>query len=468
MKSSSFSRRGFIKAAASSVAATAAATVSGQLPSRPPNIILIVADDLGYGDLSCYGSGISTPNCDTMAQQGMRFIQHYAGSPVCSPSRAALLTGRYAPRTGVPYVLQASATNGLAPSEVTIAQMLKAVGYNTMCVGKWHLGSLPEFMPNSRGFDQFYGLPWSVDMAPRPLMQNTTVVEQPANLNTLTQRYTQQAVNFISNSQNTPFFLYFAHSFPHIPLGASSTFEGSTRKGPYADTVSEIDWSVGQILQTLKNNNIDGSTLVIFTSDHGPWYQGSTGGLRGRKGETFDGGMRVPFIARFPGYVPAGLVNWGGVATALDVLPTLAAVSGAALPANPLDGVNIWPMLSGQQQSVSRDIFLFIDTWNIQAARLNQWKLHVARYNTPPWIPLSDDGRYNLPLANPELYNILDDPAESTNLAVDNPQVVADIQSRIANWLAGMPDGVQSAWNQTTSTQVGFSPDGAWPVKYTP
>src|SRR5580704_7765956 len=214
MRSLAFSRRGFIRGAAASLAAT---TASSQTLTRPPNIVLIIADDLGFGDLRCSGSQFPTPNLDNMAQQGVQFTQYYAGSPVCSPSRASLLTGRYAPRTGVPDVLQANATTGLAPTEVTIAQMLKTANYDTMCVGKWHLGSLPQFMPTTRGFDQFYGLPYSVDMSPLPLMQNTTVIEEPANLNTLTQRYTQQAVNFISNSQGNPFFLYLAHSFPHLP-----------------------------------------------------------------------------------------------------------------------------------------------------------------------------------------------------------------------------------------------------------
>jgi arylsulfatase len=393
----------------------------------------------------------------------MQLSQYYSASPVCSPSRAALLTGRYAPRTGVPEVLQANSTSGLAPTEITIAQMLKRVGYNTMCVGKWHVGSLPQFMPNSRGFDQFYGLPYSVDMTPLPLMQNSTVIEQPANLDTLTQRYTQQAMNFISNSHGNPFFLYFAHSFPHIPLGVSSAFQGLTGMGRYADTVAEIDLSVGQVLQALQNSGLDNNTLVIFTSDHGPWYQGRTGGLRGRKGETFDGGMRVPFIARFPGYIPAGQSEAGRivhhknsseVATALDLLPTIAYLTGAALPSNPLDGMNIWPMLTGQQTLVPRDIFLFIDGWNIQAARSGPWKLHVARYNTP--------------LAHPELYNILEDPDESSNVAADHPQIVTAIQSRITALLAEMPQGVQTAWNQTISTPVGWSADAAWPVKYTP
>jgi arylsulfatase len=457
------SRRGFFKSAALGSVVTAGALAQSRSPQ--PNVVLIVADDLGYGDLNCYGSSIPTPKIDSLAREGVQFTQYYAASPVCSPSRASLLTGRYAPRTGVPYVLQASDTHGLLNTEVTMAQMLKGAGYRTMCVGKWHLGSLPQFMPNSKGFDEFYGVPYSIDMSPLPLMQNTNIIEEPANLNTLTERYTQQAVNFISNSQKKPFFLYLAHSFPHIPVATSEAFKGITGKGKYADTIAEIDASVGSVLQALQSNNIDNNTLVIFSSDHGPWYQGSSANLRGRKGETFDGGMRVPFVARFPGSIPAGQVNSTGIATALDLMPTVASLTGAALPANPMDGVNIWPMLTGTQDAVARDAFLYIDTYNIQAARLGPWKLHVARYNTPPWVPLPKVGRTNLPLANPELYNILNDPGESSDVAQDYPQIVAEIQARINSLLPQMPSQVQSAWKTTTGTPVQWNAAGAWPVE---
>ena len=446
----------------------AVTSLSGQsIRPQRPNIIVIVADDLGFGDLHSYGSKLSTPNLDAMAQQGIQFNQFYSASPVCTPSRAGLLTGRYAPRTGLPDVLQANDTKGILASETTMAQLLKGAGYSTMCVGKWHVGSLPQFMPNNRGFDQFYGVPYSADMDPLPLMQNLTVIEPKATLNTLTQRYTQQAVNFISNSQGAPFFLYMAHSFPHIPLAMSPAFKGSTGKGRYADTIAEIDWSVGQVLQALQTNNLDNNTLVVFTSDHGPWYQGSPGNLRGRKGETFDGGMRVPFIARFPGMIAPGQVNSTGVASALDLFPTVAGLSGAPLPGNPMDGVDIWSMMTGQQDSVQRDVFLYIDSVYIQAARLGPWKLHVARQNLPPWIPVPDGGRWNLPLRNPELYNLTSDPGESLNVAPDNPQVVADILARINNLLPNMPNAVQNAWNMTMSTQVCDTPDGGWPTKLT-
>lgn len=465
MRFGSVSRRGFLTSAAAGT--VAARTLTGQsLPSRSPNVIVIVADDLGYGDLHCYGSKVPTPNLDAMAQDGIQLNQYYSASPVCSPSRAALLTGRYAPRTGVPDVLQPNSRTGLLGSESTIAQMLKGAGYNTMCIGKWHVGSQPEFLPNNRGFDQYYGLPNSVDMGVMALVQNTTVIESPTDPSTLTQRYTQQAVNFISSAQNKPFFLYLAHSFPHHPAAVSNAFKGVTGMGRYADAVTEIDWSVGQVLQALRDNNIDNNTLVVFSSDHGPWFQGSPGTLRGRKGETFEGGMRVPFIARFPGYIPARQVI-SGVATALDLLPTIAALTGASIPGNPLDGVNIWPMLSGQQDSVQRDVFLYIDSLYIQAARFGPWKLHIARQTTPPWIPVPASGRWNLPLKKPELYNIESDPEESFNLAPDNPGIVKDILVRINNLLPGMPVEVQNAWSMTTNTPVCDIPDGGWPSRLT-
>jgi arylsulfatase A len=460
------SRRGFFVSAA--VGSVAAKALKGQaLPSQRPNIIVIVADDLGFGDLHSYASKVPTPNLDAMAQDGIQLNQYYSASPVCSPSRAALLTGRYAPRSGVPDVLQSNSKTGLSGSETTIAQMLKGVGYSTMCVGKWHVGSQPEFMPNNRGFDQYYGVPNSVDMEPLSLLQNSSVIEDRTNPATLTQRYTQQAVNFISSGQTKPFFLYLAHAFPHHPAAVSNAFKGVTRMGRYADAVAEIDWSVGQVLQALRDNNIDGNTLVVFSSDHGPWYQGSPGTLRGRKGETFEGGMRVPFIARFPGYIPAGQVNSNGVATALDLLPTIAAVSGAPLPGNALDGMSIWPMLSGRQDSVDREVFLYIDSLYIQAARLGPWKLHVSRQTMPPWVPVPESGRWNLPLKNPELYNIQNDPEESFNVAVDNPRIVSDILARINNLLPGMPKEVQNAWSMTMNTPVCDIPDGAWPSKLT-
>src|SRR5580698_8742574 len=296
-------RRSFLKAAGGALVCS---SMMRSQPAKPPNVVLILCDDLGFGDLHSYGSSIATPNVDAMAQEGVRFRQFYSASNVCSPSRAALLTGRYPTRVGVPDVLTPDATSGLNLSEKTIAEVLKPVGYSTMCVGKWHLGTQPQFMPTSRGFDSYYGIPYSNDQSPSILVQNTTVIESPVVLDTLTQRYTQQATNFIKASKSSPFFLYLAHTFPHIPLAASNAFLGKSGLGLYGDVVEEIDWSVGQVLQSLKDNGVDNNTLVMFTSDNGPWFLGSPGKLRGRKGWSYEGGVREPFIARFPGRIPAG------------------------------------------------------------------------------------------------------------------------------------------------------------------
>ncbi len=469
-------RRAFLKAAGGAL--LAASTAWGEQP-KPPNFVIILCDDLGYGDLHCYGSSIPTPNIDAMAQEGVRFEHFYAASNVCSPSRAALMTGRYPARVGVPGVLAPTSITGLSTSETTIAEMLKPRGYKSMCVGKWHLGSQAKYLPTSRGFDQYWGIPYSHDQDPCVLMRGTDVIESPVQLDTLTQRYTQQAVSFIQSSRGAPFFLYFAHTFPHIPLAVSRAFKGSTGLGMYADVVAEIDWSVGQVMQALKDNGVDDNTLVIFTSDNGPWFLGSPGKLRGRKGWTYEGGVREPFIARFPGRIPAahllprsqdvhaerdpaGRVS-NTMATMMDIYPTIAALAGATLPNKPMDGVNIWPVLTGEQQGISRDVFLYFENWDVQCARLGVWKLHVSRSNAFPWSPDPVVGRLNLPLAEPELYNLERDPDESYNVAADNPAIVANIRSRILQLLPSFPSQAMDAWNATMSLQsTGF--EGSLPV----
>ena len=461
-------RRTFLKTAGGALLAASAARSQ---PPQPPNFVVILCDDLGYGDVHCYGSNIATPNIDGMAREGVRFTQFYSTSNVCSPSRASLMTGRYATRVGVPDALPADATTGLSLSETTIAQMLKPAGYSTMCVGKWHLGQLPQYMPTSRGFDAFYGMPYSNDLSPSVLMQYAKVIESPVNLSTLTQRYTQQAVNFIQSAGNKPFFLYFAHTFPHIPLAASTAFQGQSGMGQYADVVQEIDWSVGQVLQALQSSGVDNNTLVLFTSDNGPWYLGSPGKLRGRKGWSYEGGVREPFIARFPGRIPADIPKSPGprvsnaVVTMMDILPTIAGLANATLPSAPLDGLNIWPILTGDRETIERDAFLYFDSFNLQCARLGPWKLHVSRYNDFPWSPDPPGGRINLPLIDPELYNLEADPDESYDVAAANPQVVAQIQTRIQALLPTFPADVANAWQVTMNQQnVIQAPDGGLPA----
>ncbi len=456
-------RRGFLKAAAA-----AAMTVSGRAQSsRPPNIVFILADDLGYGDLSCYGGSIDTPNLDQMAQEGMRFTHYYSAAPVCSPARATLLTGRYAPRTGCPGVLDSNDPGGLALSETTLARTLQRAGYATMAVGKWHLGTPPPFLPTNRGFNEWYGIPYSNDMWPRPLMHNLDVIEQPAELDNLTQRYTAWATNFIQQSSGSPFFLYMPHTFPHIPLAASAAFQGQSGNGLYGDVVQELDWSVGQVLQSLQDNGVDSNTLVMFSSDNGPWYQGSPGLLRGRKDDTYEGGMRMPFIARWPGMVPSGQ-TCQALASSLDILPTVTKLTGAALPQNPLDGVDISSLLLGQQSAVNRDAFLYFNNVFLQAARYGPWKLHVSRFNAPSYAPMPPGGLQNLPLPAPELYNVVTDPEESYDRAARNPDIVADLQSRMNRLIQTFPTNVVNAWNSTMATAVQSTPTDALPVAQPP
>jgi len=481
-------RRDFLKAVAGgALLAGGGSSLRAQTAATAPNIVVILADDLGFGDLRCYGSNIPTPNIDSMAVEGVRFEHFYSASAVCSPSRAALMSGRYPTRVGCADVLSPSDGAGLSLSETTIAQMLKPAGYKTMCVGKWHLGTSAAYLPTSRGFDHYWGIPYSNDQTPSILMQDTAIIESPVELDTLTQRYTQQATSFIQQSKSSPFFLYFAHTFPHIPLVASAAFKGSTGMGLYADVISEIDWSVGQVLQSLKDNGLDNNTLTIFTSDNGPWYLGSPGKLRGRKGWTYEGGVREPFIARFPGRIPAGRlaaqtpapsaasaspgheVNEASsrvstsMATMLDLLPTIAGLTNSKLPGK-LDGVDIWPILSGKQESVDHDIFLYFDSWNIQCARLGPWKLHVARYNDFPWNPDPPGGRLNLPLTPPELYNVVTDPDESYDVAADNPAIVSDIQARIVAALPTFPAAVRNSWTVTMALKAS-APDGGLPIQ---
>ena len=437
----SLSRRHFLAAASGALAAQAA-------PTRPPNVVIIFCDDLGYGDLGCYGSTIRTPNLDRMAAEGMRFTHFYSANPVCSPSRASLMTGRYPTRVGVPRVLNPKDTTGLPDSETTLAQVLKARNYKTMCIGKWHLGHLPQYLPTNRGFDEYFGIPYSNDMDPRVLLHNTEVVEQQATLETLTPRYTEHALRFISQSKGSPFFLYFAHTYPHIPLAASPRFRGKSRQGLFGDVVEEIDWSVGEVFAALKKHGLDNNTLVLFSSDNGPWFQGSPGRLRGRKGSTLEGGVREPFIARLPGRIPKGRLC-SGVGSMMDILPTVARLADAPLPKNPLDGIDMWPLLSGQKAELDREALLYFDNVNVQCARFRQWKLHIARYNTFAFSPPPAGGRVNLPLRHPELYDLLLDPDESYDVASEHPEVVKDLQARIERLMGSFPEPIRKAYADT-------------------
>ncbi len=422
---------------------------------RPPNVVILFADDLGYGDLGCYGAPeIKTPHLDRMRAEGMLFTDFYSASPVCSPSRAALLTGCYPPRAGITQVFFPHHDTGLADGEVTLAEVLKTRGYATACIGKWHLGHKPAFLPTRQGFDRYFGIPYSNDMwvdptatvaedcvfreglnlaalrdntkrsGKVPLMRGERVVEYPADQSTLTQRYTDEAVDFIKTNRDKPFFLYLPHTMPHIPLAASDAFRGKSDRGLYGDTIEEIDASTGRILRTLKDLGLDGNTLVIFTSDNGPWNLskgrgGSSGPLRGYKFSTYEGGMRVPCLMRWPGTVPA-MSSCNEPVGTIDLLPTIAAIAGTKVPrGRVIDGRDIRDLLTGLPGATSpHETIQYWRMDDLQAIRHGDWKLRDVT---------DKKGRRTV-----ELYDLRHDVAESVDLAGKHPRRVADLQARLA------------------------------------
>ena len=447
----SLSRRAFL-------AASALAPAVAQ--PKPLNVILMYADDLGWGDLGCYGSPLSTPHLDRAAREGVRFTLCLSANPVCSPSRAALLTGRYPTRVGVPNVLFPRDNSGLAEGEQTLAQLLKAKGYKTMCVGKWHLGHLAPHLPTYKGFDAYFGIPYSNDMNPRWLMDGEKVVEEQATLETLTPRYTERAVKFIEENKASPFFLYFPHTYPHIPLAASSAFRGKSPHGIYGDVVSELDWSVGQLMETLKKHGLDKNTLFLFSSDNGPWFQGSPGKLRGRKGMTWEGGVRVPLIAWAPARIARGRVSNALVST-MDIVPTVCSLTGVAKPARPTDGIDITPILTGAKPALDRAPLLYFDSVNLQCIRDGKWKLHFSRYNNVTYSPAPAGGRKNIRLKNPELYNLETDPDESFDVAAENPAVVEKLLARAAELLQSFPADIRQQFETQKNGPLSPNPAGA-------
>lgn len=457
---SNFDRRSFVAMLSGSLgglALPAGAQAESQshaqprdLSGRRPNVILMICDDLGWADLGCYGSKLNTPNLDRMAGEGRRFTRLNTAHPICSASRSALLTGRYATRTGTRPVYFPYSTDGTNLDEVTIANLLHAQGYRSMCIGKWHLGSLPQYLPTSRGFDSYLGVPYSVDMQPLPLIKDQTPIEANADRALLTPRYTEAALQFIDTPSPHPFFLYLAYSYPHIPINASPRFKGKSKQGIYGDAVEEIDWSVGQILDKLKHNNLDENTLVIFTSDHGPWYQGMPGPHRGRKGTTFEGGCRIPFLARWSGHIPAGTVCQAR-ASNLDVVPTLANICGAGLPAKPLDGVDISSLLGGSDTEPDRPHPLlyfsgFRGGFDLQCARSGNWKLRISQYANEPYVLGGECGE-NYLLEKPELFDLDDDPGESYDVADKYPEVVKRISAEVDRLVPSFPQKVVETYD---------------------
>jgi arylsulfatase A len=430
---------------------------------RPPNVVVIFADDLGYGDVGCQGSKIRTPAIDGLARDGMRFTHGITANPVCSPSRAGLLTGRYPTRCGVPNVFFPRDEKGMNLDEQTLAELLKGRGYRTACVGKWHLGHHKPWLPTSRGFDRYFGIPYSNDMKPAWLMRDTEVIEETAEQTTLTRRYTEEAVKFIGEAGRDPFFLYMPHTFPHIPLYASPEFRGKSRHGIYGDVVEELDWSVGQVLGALRKAGVERNTLVLFSSDNGPWYQGSSGGLRGRKGMTWEGGVRVPFIVKWPERVPRGRVCHSLVST-LDLVPTVTKVAGAAAPAKAVDGVDILPLLTGERATLEREPLLYFHGRDLHAARWEQWKLHIARSNAEMYSAAPAGGRRSMRLSSPELYNLELDADESADVAAENPGVVERIRGFVEKEMEGFPEDIRAAWQKLKETPVAPRPAGTFPA----
>jgi len=358
-----------------------------------PNLVIVFCDDVGYADVGVFGAkGYETPNLDRMATEGVRFTDFYAAAASCTPSRAALMTGCYPQRVSLPNVLGPTAKIGISSEEQTIAEVLKPFGYATACYGKWHLGHHPKFLPMRHGFDDYFGLPYSNDMWPKhptnktfpdlPLIEGERVIEYNPDQTQLTTWYTERAVRFIEKNKDQPFFLYLPHSMAHVPLFVSDKFKGKSEQGLYGDVMMEIDWSVGQILSALKRLGIDKKTLVIFSSDNGPWlsygdHAGSAGPLREGKGTTFDGGQCEPTIMRWPGQIPAGTLC-NEPASTMDILPTFAKLAGAELPSRRIDGKDIWPLMSGERGAKSsHEAFFYYRGYALEAVRSGKWKLHL-------------------------------------------------------------------------------------------
>jgi arylsulfatase A-like enzyme len=429
---------------------------SAQAAQRPPNVILILADDLGYSDVGVYGAkDFATPHLDRLAREGVRLTDFHVAQAVCSASRAALLTGCYPNRVGIEGAMEPWFRFGLHERELTFPKMMKQKGYATGMVGKWHLGRPVEFLPLRRGFDEYFGLPYSNDQwplhpekpgtfPPLPLISGEQVINpnlSHRDLEQLTAKYTERALDFIKRNKDRPFFLYVAHTMPHVPLAVSERFRGTTRRGLYGDAVAEVDWSTGEILAALKKYGLEQDTLVMFLSDNGPWlvygnHGGSATPLREGKTTTWEGGTRVPFIARWPGHIPAGSVC-REMAMSIDLLPTVATLIGAKLPDHPIDGLDIWPLLACEHGVTNpHEAYFFygipFGVWSgaeLESVRTRDWKLILPHaYRTLGGHKPGMDGwpgeYLKQPLAEPELYDMRHDIAETHNVASEHPDVV--------------------------------------------
>jgi arylsulfatase A-like enzyme len=427
-----------------------------QAAGRLPNFVVILCDDLGWGDLGAFGNPtIRTPHLDRMAAEGQKWTQFYVAAPLCTSSRAALLTGRYPIRNGMTSskraVLFPDSGGGLPAEEITLAELLKQKDYATGVFGKWHLGHLPQYLPTSQGFDTYFGIPYSNDMNKAggpayraevvkdpnyyphiehfnvPLMRGEKIIERPADQNTITRRYTEEAIAFIKANKDRPFFVYLPHSMPHIPLFASQSFRGKSIRGLYGDVIEEIDWSVGQVLDTLRELKLDNNTLVVFASDNGPWlsfqtHGGSAGPLRAGKGTTFEGGQRVPTIFWWPGTIPPRVVT--DLGSTLDMMATFSGLTGAALPKDrKLDTYDLSPALLGKGSGPRQEMYYWTSA-ELHAVRSGPWKLHVKKRD-----PVNYD-RFVVP-DKPELYHVERDISEAYNVADQHPEIVERLLAMI-------------------------------------
>jgi arylsulfatase A-like enzyme len=391
---------------------------------RKPNFVIIFIDDMGYGDIGSFGATLQkTPNLDRMAREGIKLTSFYA-APLCSVSRAQLLTGCYGPRISVPGVFHPADKHGLNPAEVTVAERLKAQGYTTECIGKWHLGDQPEFLPTRQGFDHYFGIPYSNDMFREakdgrqvlPLLRDDKVEEllEAADVDRIEERYTDEAVKFIREAKDRPFLLYFPHTAVHAPMHPGAAFRGKSKNGLYGDWVEELDDSVGRVMKTLRETGLDNDTLVLFTSDNGPAkaQSGSAGPLRGAKSSTWEGGLREPTLVRWPGRIEPGSAS-DAVSGTIDILPTLVRLAGGETPPDPvIDGRDLAPVLFGKSQESPREAHYYFDHYQLQAVRQGPWKLAV--HSQP-----DEDAK------EPRLYNLDDDPGESVEVSRQHPDIVA-------------------------------------------
>ncbi|CAN5901227.1 sulfatase [soil metagenome] len=447
---------------------------------QKPNVIVFLTDDQGYGDVGCYGAKtFTTPNLDRLAAEGTRFSNFLVSQPVCTASRASLLSGCYANRIGMAGALNHTSRTGIHPDEVLLPELCKSQGYATACFGKWHLGTLPDFFPTRNGFDEWFGIPYSNDNGPKhptikglpslPLYDGDAVVENDPDQRLFTRKLTERSVRFIEQNREKPFFLYLAHVMPHVPIAVSEKFIGNSKAGLYGDTIAELDWSMGQILATLEKQGLSDRTLIIFASDNGPFlsygdHAGSAGPLRGGKLTCFEGGVRVPCLMRWPGHIPSGRVC-DELLSSLDLLPTLSGLMGSPLPDQKIDGVDVWPLLSGASEKSPRTSFLYFNGDELHAVRLGDWKLHLThdylvvagepgRDGKPSnWgkmqpLDIEESGirgiasrhGYRVEHLEQSLYNLREDIGETHNVAAEHPEIVTRLLALAATGRADLGD----------------------------